>query len=97
MFTVKVRARDGVETLYSAETVEVVRDKGQFEDGVFLDWPLPHYPEAERPAAKHIFAITSPYSPCPPPAAAGQAQQATWPPKVWVMNEAGATVATYDL
>jgi hypothetical protein len=103
MFTVKHRAEDGTETLYSAERVEVVQEKGQYVDGIYLDWPQadptpPDAPAAARPPAKHVIAITTPYRAAPPPQVAGDpAPRPTWVPRVWVMNEGGATVATYDL
>lgn len=105
MFTIKHRRADGVELLYNAETIEVVSGKGQWDDGVYLDWPEgdPVPPDAlhtpPRPAPKRVIAITTPYK----LDLAGSAGQAaglaaiSYQPRIWIMNETGATVASYDL
>lgn len=91
MFTVKHRTPDGAETLYFGETVEVVQGKGHFDDGIFIDRdaiPLdPSDPDSPR-ASRHIIQMGGD---------ATVPAQARKGGKVWVMNPAGATVATYDL
>lgn len=112
MFTIKVRAADGTETIYSAETIEVVGgpncspmvthavgDTGQraapaatvYEEGIFLDReaiPLdPSDPNSPR-SAKYVIQFGGDET---------ATRAARKGGKVWIMNEAGATVATYDL
>lgn len=92
MFTIKHRespALGGGEFLYSAETIEVVRKGDHFEDGIFLDREPPPAPEEDRTRfSKHIILFGGDQT---------HGAIARQGGKVWVMNEQGATVATYDL
>jgi hypothetical protein len=109
-FTVKHRcAATGGEYLYSAETIEVVwpgaaksvsagEQAGSgsdeslgnyFESGIFLDREPPPAPCEDRTRfSKHIIQFGGDQT---------QGAKARKGGKVWVMNEAGATVATYEL
>lgn len=95
MFTVKHRAADGVITLHTCETVEVVRmenvGEAYFNDGIFLDRdpiPLdPSNPNSPR-SAKHIIAFGGEQT---------EAAKRRKGGRVWIMNEAGNTVDAYDL
>lgn len=110
-FTVKHRAADGTETLHSAETVEVIQNRSKWDDGIYLDWPPspPHAPDEPTPPrlpAKHVIAIKTPYGEDAiasaltqtPARGAGALEPHVWhQPRVWIMNDAGSTVAQYDL
>jgi hypothetical protein len=105
MFTVKHRDANGVETIHSAETIEVVppniygvaQGSGEAgasnwdQAGIFLDRdqvPLIPTDQLSPRAAKHIILFGGDHT---------EAAEARKGGKVWVMNEAGATVATYEL
>lgn len=108
MFTVKVRDPDGTEAIYAAKTIDVVhpriytaedqtKDPAQtagasniYECGIFLDRePAPQVPGAAMTRfSQHIIQFGHDAT------LAGQERKGG---KVWVMNEAGATVASYDL
>lgn len=109
MFTVKVRAANGAESLYSCETVTVVggpnatlpaealtdpsKRPSMYEEGIYLDREVHHCAPGEKPhdpfyTAKHIIQFGGDET---------DDRIARRGGKVWVMNEAGATVATYDL
>lgn len=83
----------GTERLYSCETVEVVRSfpPDMYNDGIFLDRdPAPLDPkDSESPrGAKHIILFGGEET---------DSRKRRKGGKVWVMSEAGSTVATYDL
>ena len=93
MFTIKHRespALGGGEFLYSAETIEVVRKGDHFEDGIFLDREMQPRAPDEPPffTSKHIILFGGDETIDRVERKGG---------KVWVMNEQGSTVATYDL
>lgn len=91
MFTVKYRDSDGTETLYSAEKVEVEHKGDVWGDGIFLDRDPPSDPDSNDPVTRMSREIIL-FSHNETAAAEARAGG-----KVWVMNEAGATVAVYDL
>lgn len=92
MFTVKHIDTDGTERIYSAETVEVVRNNG-ITDGIYLDWPPvcddlsneETYAQIPRPGPRQVIRF-----------ALARSNYDT-EPKVFVMNREGSTVATYRL
>lgn len=97
-FTVKHRAADGTETIHSCETVTVrggpsyPHERDMYSEGIYLD-PGVEYPMLEGEltdvaTAKHIIQFGGDET---------DDRKARKGGKVWVMNEAGATVATYDL
>jgi hypothetical protein len=106
-FTVKVRAANGAETLYSCETVTVIGGPGcnpvysageqqagaqrdMYEEGIYLDREEHPQGPGEPPliTAPHIIQFGGDET---------SDRAARKGGKVWVMNEQGATVATYDL
>jgi hypothetical protein len=107
MFTVKVRAANGGETLYSCETIDVIGGPGSspvftagelaqgarrdmYEEGIFLDREMDSSAPGEEPhyTSKHIIQFGGDET---------SSRQARKGGKVWVMNEQGSTVASYDL
>jgi hypothetical protein len=94
MLTVKHIDMQGVETIMEAERIEVVRDKSFHEDGIFLDrdpaplnvaCDLSCAAEPEFRGFKHVIHFARARS------------TNDVPPRVFVMNRFGATVATYNL
>lgn len=94
MLTVKHIDTQGVETIMEAERIEVVRDKSFHEDGIFLDRDPPPINEGCDASGiveptfrgfKHVIHFARARS------------MGDTPPRVFVMNRFGATVATYNL
>ena len=106
MFTVKERLPDGTENIYSCETIRVIggpnairyvenegsdkpTQRDMYQEGIFLDRRDAHEPGAEGlHESKHVIWFSGGET---------ASRQARKGGKVWVMNEQGATVATYDL
>ena len=108
MFTVKSRAADGTETIYSCETVTVIGGpswlpnvavaqpgtplpkRDMYQEGIFLDREMQPRAPDEPPffTSKHIILFGGDETIDRVERKGG---------KVWVMNEQGSTVATYDL
>lgn len=101
MFTVKVRDAAGVESIYSAETIEVVplvqvassedhpSHTNWDEAGIFLDREMDTSdPDALLYTSQHIIQFGGDHTESARQRRGG---------KVWVMNAHGATVATYAL
>jgi hypothetical protein len=98
-FTVKVRLPNGDESLYACDTIDVIggpdslEGRDMYEEGIFLDrTPDSIPPNAADPVARytsrHIIQFGGDET---------ADRQTRRGGKVWVMNEAGATVATYEL
>lgn len=88
MLTVKHIGADGTETLVEARQIEVVRGKGRFEDGIFLDRSPESFSTTGGPEPRtigHVFHFLD----CEPEERNGA--------RVFVMNRFGATVAQYNL
>ena len=87
MLTIKHIDTDGSERIYTAERVKVIQGKGLGDDGIFLD--LDEGPccssDAGRPSFKDVIHFPR----------ARSSEDTT--PMVYVMNQSGATVATYRL
>lgn len=103
-FTIKHRESDalgGNEYFYTAYDVKVVRKGEHFEDGIYLD------PNNEQTAGLfHDGPYPAPALASPPPMARvvilfGGDQtddaKARCGGKVWIMNDGGATIGSYEL
>lgn len=109
MFTVKVHGADGVINLYRAETIEVIRKGDHYEDGIYLDRQTPELTPEEIAEFERQSNLAG-QGRCDPPKPisfakhiilfggdATQAAMARRGGRVWIMNETGATVDTYEL
>lgn len=102
-FTVKVRLPNGDESLYACDTIAVIggpnaitnlansdKPRDMYSEGIFLDRTEQLSAPGEPPiyGASHIIQFGGDET---------SDRQARKGGRVWVMNEDGATVATYDL
>ena len=107
MFTVKHRAPDGTETLYSAETVTVIGGPDCIR---YYENEAATPPPARDMYEEGIFLDREelPSAPCEPPIYSANhiipfggdetdARKARKGGKVWVMDSSGSTVASYNL
>lgn len=98
MLTIKHIDTAGIERLYEAEAVKVVRNRGIGEDGIYLD-PIETYDRPlareEAGAAQMVMPAQLSFKHCIPFALCRSSDDT--PPRVFVMNRYGSTVATYDL
>lgn len=88
MLTVKHVARDKTETLYEAKKVEVIKDRGLGEDGIFLDRErFENGGITGGYTYEHVIHFEN-----SPACSSDQVS-----PVVYVMNRYGTTVARYPL